>query len=282
MRFSFAPIVLLVVIAGLAGCAKPPESQGSLGRTDSEAQVASQQIDTSISTGAIGALSRRDDLAGRDLWVGSAGDLQLRPGEVILTFDDGPSPTYTPRILQTLDDYGVSAVFFMVGSMAAAHPETAQAVALAGHAVGTHTIGHNNLARFTLASAVDKVIDGERAVAEALQPVNRVTAPFFRFPYLADSETLRTSLIESGLVIFDVDVDSLDYHHESSAQVLARALRRLDQEGQGIVLFHDIHARTARLLPDFFDALEERGYKIVRVRPRTRPFFETPLFAASN
>jgi peptidoglycan/xylan/chitin deacetylase (PgdA/CDA1 family) len=93
---------------------------------------------------------------------------------------------------------------------------------------------------------------------------------------------LRASLVANGLVIFDVDVDSLDYQRESARQVLARTLRRLDQQGRGIVLFHDIHGRTAELLPDFLSALQERGFKVVRARSPLRSLFDTPLLTASR
>jgi peptidoglycan/xylan/chitin deacetylase (PgdA/CDA1 family) len=280
MRCVFFPVVALIGLAGLTGCATPPENRGAL--TEPQVQVASAEADTSTFSGASGVFGRRNDLEGRDLWIGSAADLDLRPGEIILTFDDGPSPTQTPRILATLEEFGVHAVFFMVGDMAGRHPETAQAVALAGHTIGTHSSGHGNLARLSLATALDNVGEGELAVAEALRPVFRSPAPFFRFPYLAETRALRASLVANGLVIFDVDVDSLDYQRESARQVLARTLRRLDQQGRGIVLFHDIHGRTAELLPDFLSALQERGFKVVRARSPLRSLFDTPLLTASR
>lgn len=197
----------------------------------------------------------------------SQSDLRLKAGEVLLTFDDGPSVTQTPRILKALAQYGVRATFFMVGKSAKAHPGLVQQVARAGHTIGSHTHNHENLAKRSQASAVKAVLTGEDEVAAALAPIGKKVAPFFRFPYLAQTRALRANLQDSGLVIFDVDVDSADYKKDSSAAVLARVLARLDAAKGGIVLFHDIHGRTARMLPDFLAALKERGYKIVHAVP---------------
>jgi hypothetical protein len=68
--------------------------------------------------------------------------------------------------------------------------------------------------------------------------------------------------------VLDVDIDSKDYYSDSAKTVLARTLARLDARGSGVVLFHDIHARTIAMLPDFLAALDERGYSVVRLKAR--------------
>ncbi len=222
-------------------------------------------------------------LAGRTLAVRKQGDLRLRRGEVVLTFDDGPSPTFTPRILATLKDYGVKATFFMVGSMAEAHPETAREVAEAGHTIGTHTHDHTNLSGETLAAALHQVESGEVSVGRVLDPVHITQAPFFRFPYLADTGELRSDLAMGGRIIFDVDVDSRDYTDVTPDAVLEGTLARLDERGSGIILFHDIHARTAAMLPRLLEALEQRGYKVVQVvAPPANPFGIPALVAEKH
>ena len=99
------------------------------------------------------------------------------------------------------------------------------------------------------------------------KPAGRTLAPFFRFPYLAETRALRADLTGSGIVIFGVDIDSWDYLKQSNERILARTLRRLDAAGRGIVLFHDIQPHTAKLLPAFLDAVRERGFTIVNAVP---------------
>ncbi|WP_245396643.1 polysaccharide deacetylase family protein [Jiella sonneratiae] len=206
-------------------------------------------------------------LAGRTIAVARYSDIALRPKEVVLTFDDGPMPGKTHKILQALADHGVSATFLMVGQMAKAYPKIAQEVARAGHTIGTHTFRHANLRTMSDAAAMAEIRKGQMSVADALKPIGMAPAPFFRFPYLADTSRLRHELAEEGIVAIDVDVDSKDYFRDAPETVRDRTLRALDKHGRGIILMHDIQARTAAMLPGLLSALEARGYKVVRLVP---------------
>ena len=70
--------------------------------------------------------------------------------------------------------------------------------------------------------------------------------------------------------MIDPSVDSKDYFVSSPDQVRARTVARLEAKGSGIVLFHDIHSRTASMLPQFLDDLHKRGFKVVHLVPRSR------------
>ncbi|MEO5806649.1 polysaccharide deacetylase family protein [Devosia sp.] len=219
-------------------------------------------------------------LAGRTLAVATAADIQLRHGEVVLTFDDGPRPGRTDAILATLDDFGVKATFMMLGNAARAHPQTVQAVALQGHTIGSHTYDHADLSTLTQQAAMTDISRGQDAVAAALAPIGKQPAPFFRFPYLAQTGFLRTSLFRDNAVVLDVNIDSKDYYKDTPEQVLARTLARLDARGSGIILFHDIQARTVTLMPMFLKALEDRGYSVVRLVPKTNGPFGIDVITA--
>lgn len=305
---SVSPARLLfaaLAFAGLlAGCAKPPQDEAVLTTqalpSEDVGAVAHQAMpaalgppselptildaktlttlrDPDIVTGSIEGLG----IAGRTLYVSSVADFaKLRKGEVILTFDDGPHPTITPKILKTLKAYGVKATFFMVGKMARAHAETAQLVAKAGHTIGSHTHNHENLSAVTYEAALTSITKSEIEISAALKPGGYKLSPFFRFPYLMETRALKADLADSDITVFGVDIDSWDYLSQSTDKVLKRTLRRLDEKGKGIVLFHDIHARTAKLLPDFLDALQEHGYTVVRAVPKSRSLFDMINIAA--
>ncbi|WP_232372810.1 polysaccharide deacetylase family protein [Acuticoccus mangrovi] len=206
-------------------------------------------------------------LAGRVLEVRSIKDIALKRGEVVLTFDDGPAPRKTVRVLDTLDSYGVKATFMMLGQMASASPEIAQEVARRGHTIGTHTYSHGNLAKMSQSAALAEIAKGRRAVSAAVSGSGAAVAPFFRFPYLADTKALRAALAKRGTVVLDVDIDSKDYYQSTPAEVLARTMKRLNAKGRGIILFHDIHARTVAMLPDFLARLQADGYQVVQLVP---------------
>ena len=205
----------------------------------------------------------RRGLAGRTIRVTRESDIVLARGEVVLTFDDGPFPGRTSSILNTLDAHGVKATFFMVGAMATAHPGLAREVAARGHTIGTHTQGHPNLASLSFDAAMAEIDKGRNSVKAA----TGTTARFFRFPYLASTAALRRQLASQGIVDVAPTVDSKDYFSSSPEQVRARALSALARRGSGIVLFHDIHQRTASMLPGFLDELKARGFSVVRLVP---------------
>lgn len=281
LRGLVVGLAVLAVLVG--GCARPPQERLL------EQATAYQSIDSGLTTSGIRPLAEPKSesasriampaftsaerhafpaipLAGRTLAVASAAEIVLRPGEVVLTFDDGPRPGRTEAILATLDRFAVPATFMMLGSAAEAHPALAREVAARGHTIGTHTYGHHDLGVMSNAEAMAEIERGEAAVARAL---GRAPANFFRFPYLAETGLLRTSLVADNRVILDVHIDSKDYYAETPAAVLRRTLDRLEARGSGIVLFHDIHQRTVAMLPEFLDALSARGYSVVRLVPRT-------------
>lgn len=276
---------MVVVGAALGGCAKPPSDHTVL---KSQYVASAGQVTNSILTGSkpVGAqpmperIFSNAKLGGRSMPVASTADIMLQPGEVILTFDDGPRPGKTDRILATLDNYGVKATFLMLGASAQAHPALAQQVAAHGHTVGSHTFDHVDLNTLSRQAALDEITRGERAVSQALSHGGQALAPFFRFPYLSQSGFLRTNLMQGNMVVLDVDIDSKDYYKDTPEVIVARTMQRLDARGSGIILFHDIHQRTVDLLPMFMAQLSARGYSVVRLVPKDTGVFGRDVITA--
>jgi peptidoglycan/xylan/chitin deacetylase (PgdA/CDA1 family) len=188
----------------------------------------------------------------------------LAPGEVVLTFDDGPMPGSTRLILQALAAQCTKATFFVVGEMAAAHPEVVREIALQGHTIGTHTWSHVNLTHLTAAGAKAQI---ESAFAEAEKAAGAPIAPFFRYPYLASSQTVESYLQGRGIAQFSVDIDSSDWRIRNAQRVVNRVMAKLQERGRGIILLHDIHPSTALAVPGLLARLKEKGYRIVHLRP---------------
>ncbi|MBK1793515.1 polysaccharide deacetylase family protein [Devosia sp. WQ 349] len=222
------------------------------------------------------------NIAGRVLTVAATTDIILNPGEVIITFDDGPRPGKTPAILDTLDQFGVKATFLMLGASAQAHPEIARMVAKRGHSVGSHTFEHVDLTTLSRQAAYAEITRGEQAVSDALRGAGNGLAPFFRFPYLAQDGFLRTDLMGGDMVVLDVDIDSKDYYKDTPAVVAQRTLDRLDARGSGVILFHDIHQRTVDMLPEFLSELAARGYSVVHLEPSKPGVFGRPVITADR
>jgi peptidoglycan/xylan/chitin deacetylase (PgdA/CDA1 family) len=190
----------------------------------------------------------------------------LRDGEVVLTFDDGPLRPYTRPVLEALAAHCTKATFFMVGRMAVADPEMAREVAKRGHTIGTHTWSHQNLKAMLPARAQAEIELGLSAVQRALgQPV----APFFRFPYLADSKGLLARLEARNIAVFSIDEDSYDYRTRSPETVHRNIISQLRSKRKGIILFHDIQPSTARALKPLLDDLKARGFRVVHLVPKS-------------
>ena len=205
--------------------------------------------------------------------------LGLRDGEVILTFDDGPVPGKTTRILDALAAECVRATFFMAGRMAATYPQIAQRVRREGHTIAGHTYGHENLANLTSEAGRATVRKGMRAVRNA---TGLKDVPFFRYPYLAKSARTDRMIRSEGLIAFGTNIDSKDYKKVSSATVVEKVMRTLRKQRKGIVLMHDIHARTAAALPVLLDRLKAEGFRVVHMVPGrgVAPVAETVLARA--
>jgi peptidoglycan/xylan/chitin deacetylase (PgdA/CDA1 family) len=192
----------------------------------------------------------------------------LEPGEVVLTFDDGPMRRYTLPILDALDEQCVKATFFSVGRMAIADPATLQEVARRGHTIGTHTWSHQKLSALGSAAMKREFELGLSAVAAA---AGTPIAPFFRFPYLGHSKSTLSYIKGRGVGIFGIHVDSKDFRTKSPGVVLRNVLTQLDHEKKGVLLFHDIQPSTAGALASLLVELKTRGYKVVHVVPAAPP-----------
>ncbi len=189
----------------------------------------------------------------------------LEPGEVVLTFDDGPLAQTTPAVLEALAAHCTKAIFFMVGRMAVANPEMVRKVDALGHTVGYHTWSHKNLARQSASNAEREVELGLSAVTAAL---GKPIAPFFRYPYLSDSRTTTRHFEERNQGNFSIDVDSYDWRTRSRSAMHNNVLSQLDKSGKGIILFHDIQRVTASSLKELLDELKRRKYKVVHLVPK--------------
>ena len=195
--------------------------------------------------------------------------LPLKPREVVLTFDDGPEPATTPRVLDALKRECVLASFFLLGRSAQAHPELAQRERAEGHTVAHHTFSHPLLGRMSAAAAQREIERGFTAVDTAIYGsfAGAPKTPFFRFPGFASSPALLDWLQARGVVVFGADLWASDWIAMPPEQELRLVLRRIEANQGGIVLFHDTKRQTAAMLPALLRALKSRGFAVVHVVP---------------
>jgi peptidoglycan/xylan/chitin deacetylase (PgdA/CDA1 family) len=191
----------------------------------------------------------------------------LQDKEVVLTFDDGPWPGNTPRVLEALAEQCTKAVFFMIGKHAGWHPEIAKAVAAAGQTIGTHTWSHKDLSKLSTDEAKAEIEKGIAAVSIALG--NQPVGPFIRFPALRHPPELLKYVEQRNLGVFSTDFDSFDFKMRKPEQVVKSVTAKLEKHGKGIVLMHDFQHATSEAVPQILKWMKDHGYKVVQVVGKT-------------
>lgn len=196
-----------------------------------------------------------------------AATLPLQPKELVLTFDDGPWPATTPKVLAALKRECVRATFFLLGRNAEAHPPLVRRQVAEGHSIGHHSYNHPLLGHMSLDKAEAEINRGIAADEFAIYGVrrSRPTTPFFRFPGFSSNQALLDRMSDRGIVVFSADMWASDWVPMTPEQELALILARIEKAGRGIVLFHDTKAQTAHMLPAFLRELKRRGFRIVHV-----------------
>jgi peptidoglycan/xylan/chitin deacetylase (PgdA/CDA1 family) len=194
--------------------------------------------------------------------------LPLNDKEVVLTFDDGPILPYSDQILDILASQCVKATYFLVGEMARVFPAIVRRIYEHGHTIGTHSENHpTRFGQLPVEKMRHEIDWGISDVSAALGDP-KYLAPFFRIPGLARSDIVERELAARWLAVFSSDTDADDWHHRiSGQQIIALAMRRLEAEGKGILLLHDIHPATVAALPGLLKELKEKGFHIVQVVP---------------
>lgn len=179
---------------------------------------------------------------------------------IALTFDDGPHPYLTPKILDILDKYNVKATFFVVGEMVKSYPSALKAVALRGHEIGNHTFSH-------LPESEGGLNKLKKEIEETEKLIFKLTGKktfLFRPPtgYCCQSAVNMTSELGYKTVVWDIDTK--DWAHRTPSQILFE-VKKYAQNGS-IILFHDFigkNSPTPQALELIIPWLKAQGYRFV-------------------
>jgi peptidoglycan/xylan/chitin deacetylase (PgdA/CDA1 family) len=201
----------------------------------------------------------------------------LKDHEVVLTFDDGPWPGNTERVLKALADECTKAMFFPIGKHAGWHPEILKKDLAAGMTVGSHTWSHKDLTKMPFEDAKAEIEKGIAAVSIAAG--NKPIAPFFRFPALRDTPEIEKYLASRNIAIFSTDWDTFDFKARNPETVHKAAIDRLTKHGKGIILMHDFQHPTSEAIAGILQDLKKNGFKIVQIVAK-KPLDPLPEYVA--
>ncbi len=179
---------------------------------------------------------------------------------VAMTFDDGPSPKLTPKLLDMLKERGIKATFYVVGTNAAEYPEILQRMIAEGHEIGNHSWSHPSLNRMGEA-AVKSQLDRTNA---AIVKATGIKPATMRPPYGATNAKLNKRFDEEyGMKVIMWSVDPLDWKYRNADRVTREIVSGATPGG--IILAHDIHSSTVAAMPGTLDALKTKGYEFATV-----------------
>jgi peptidoglycan/xylan/chitin deacetylase (PgdA/CDA1 family) len=195
-------------------------------------------------------------------------------GHVALTFDDGPSPADTPRLVATLSRLHVPATFFMVGSRVDASPATARLVERSGFLIGNHSYLHEDMTQQST-EAIEETI---ARTAAALERAGVHPTDLVRPPYGAVDPHVLAAIHEEHDVPVLWDVDPRDWESGDAAQIASRILGQLHR-GNDIVLQHDgvrNSPNSIAAVPRIVQGARRRGFCFVGLDEHGRPGFPEP------
>ena len=179
---------------------------------------------------------------------------------IAMTFDDGPHPTHTPRLLDMLKQRNIKATFYVIGNSAKRHPEILRRMIREGHEIGNHTMTHAYLTKLSDASIRRELKTAHQAIFAATGVHPRTVRP----PYGATNSRIKTLMYKEfryPSIMWSVDPE--DWKRPGSSVVANRLIRGADNGG--ILLAHDIHAPTIQAMPAALDGLLRKGYRFVTV-----------------
>lgn len=185
----------------------------------------------------------------------TTGSLGGVPGQVSLTFDDGPNPTWTPQVLDILDRYGVKGTFFVTGSQVARHPALARQIVQRGHSIANHTWSHPKLTGLSSRPLTDELAGTLNAVRDATGYVVSCARP----PYGSTNANVNNTMAALGMRPALWSVDTRDWRRPGVGEIVRSAL---SVGNDGVILFHDgggDRSQTVAALPQIIENLQARG-----------------------
>jgi peptidoglycan/xylan/chitin deacetylase (PgdA/CDA1 family) len=222
--------------------------------------------------------------AAANTWSGpAAGRSPSGDPEILFTFDDGPNPVTTPKVLDILAEHRIHAVFFLVGDMITKNPRAPAIIARIlreGHIIANHTMHHSDLCRGTTVEPSVADIDEGKATIEKAAGIPIV---WFRAPFGARCDRLEGLLRERRVAHFHWDLDPQEWKHgnlKATVNYVTGALSRASD--RNVLLMHDIKRVTVKALPEILAWIDAENDRRVKSHRRPIRILQAPDLAVEQ
>lgn len=179
---------------------------------------------------------------------------------IALSFDDGPHPVLTPKVLDVLANHQIKAIFFLIGEFAEKYPEIVQRIINEGHLIGNHTYTHKG--NFPILGKT-RIEEDLKKCESTLTKITNQEIKYFRPPFGVTNPTIGSVVRKLGYKTIGWSIRSLDTKKEPRTKVLMR-IKQLIHPG-GIILMHDNREQSDLLTESVINDLTTRGYRFLRV-----------------
>jgi peptidoglycan-N-acetylglucosamine deacetylase len=184
--------------------------------------------------------------------------------KVALTFDDGPSPIYTQKVLDILKKNNIKATFFVIGNKVAKYPELTKKIADEGHEIENHTYFHSRLSE----NNTEQIIQELDKTSSIVEKITGKGTRYFRPPFGTITREAIRPIEKAGYRIVMWYGNADDFYHEKwgmrrPASIARRILSQL--RGGGIILMHDDSSQIVTALPMIIDEIRKKGYSFARL-----------------
>lgn len=184
----------------------------------------------------------------------------IKKNYITITFDDGPNPIHTPKILDLLNKHQAKATFFCIGKQIEKNPDLIKKILKQGHEIGNHSYTHANTFGFFNAY---KIIDEVQKTNQIIKQLTGLKPKFFRPPFGVTNPNLKKALNSTNMQCIGWNKRSLDTTRLSKKQILKRITNKL-QKGD-IILLHDTSEKTASILEQLLLKVEEKKLQSVTI-----------------
>lgn len=186
-------------------------------------------------------------------------NVQTDENNVSLSFDAAWGNEDTQQLIDILDEYDISATFFVVGEWVDKYPESVKALFDAGHEIMNHSNTHPHMPTLSYSEMIEEI----NGCAEKIEAITGVRSTLFRPPYGDYDDKLVATLREQGHFCVQWDVDSLDWKDLSASEITSRVVNK-SQSGS-IILFHNAAKNTPEALPHVIEGLMDKGLSFKKI-----------------